>query len=124
MACQLFYYLYFKFKEFINVAKDQCVTECDKNKNELISTLGNTCVEKCGDKEFINKDGDKCVKKCEDVEKISLSQNQCLDTCPADSTANSDTKVCECEKPKLFINVAGDMCLDECPNGEFAPKVV
>ena len=44
------------------MAKDQCVTECDKNKNELISTLGNTCVEKCGDKEFTNKDGDKCVK--------------------------------------------------------------
>ena len=106
------------------MAKDQCVTERDKNKNELISTLGNTCVEKCGNKEFINKDGDKCVKKCEDVEKISLRQNKCLDTCPPDSTANSDTKVCECEKTKLFINVAGDMCLDECPNGKFAPKVI
>ena len=66
-------------------------------------------MEKCGDDEFIDKYGKKCVDKCENVK--SLTNNKCLDTCPTDSTANSDTKVCECDQTKPFINVAGDGCL-------------
>ena len=72
-------------------------------------------MEKCEADEFIDKDGKKCVDKCENVK--SLTNNKCLDTCPTDSTANSDTKVCECDQTKPFINVAGDKCLAECPEG-------
>ena len=70
---------------------------------------------KCGANEFIDKDGKKCVDNCENVK--SLTYTKCLDTCPTDSTANSATKVCECDQTKPFINVAGDKCLVKCPEG-------
>ena len=72
-------------------------------------------MEKCGANEFIDKHGKKCIDKCENVK--SLTNTKCLDTCPIDSTANSTTKVCECDQTKPFINVAGDKCLAKCPEG-------
>jgi hypothetical protein len=84
--------------QFINVACEQCVTECNKVEKQLINVAGDSCVNVCEDEEF-----------------ISLLGNRCLALCPFGSHQNATNPAqCECSIIQ-FISVNGEKCLTECP---------